>query len=196
MYAIRSYYGVEATAPATVFINPASTLNRGGRTPGVVIRAAVEAPGYSMSKVATQSYIFIDAVSEQDAPGGMWRAPRATFDWPGYTAPQSIAYLMNQEITQSSTYADLMDDALFRITSYNVCYTKLLRVGTDYVSSSRPNPCTACFAHCYVITSYSIHYTKLYDYHPPQKHSYGCAASYPKYNQGSIGTWTRLYCPN
>ena len=45
-----------------------------------------------------------------------------------------------------------------RITSYNVCYTKLLRATCR---SPTPPRCwwpTAC-----VITSYSIHYTKLYE---------------------------------
>ena len=41
-----------------------------------------------------------------------------------------------------------------RITSYNVCYTKLLR---NPLKSPRRRP-----RWC-VITSYSIHYTKLYD---------------------------------
>ena len=42
-----------------------------------------------------------------------------------------------------------------RITSYNVCYTKLLRRGYG-----RPGICSPSRN---VITSYSIHYTKLYD---------------------------------
>ena len=49
---------------------------------------------------------------------------------------------------------------MFRITSYNVCYTKLLRasaIGTlARKISSTPRARS-------VITSYSIHYTKLYD---------------------------------
>ena len=68
-----------------------------------------------------------------------------------------------------------------RITSYNVCYTKLLR--GNYIQSSRAivkNGTTGVVgsggrlissnANCgivlvgIVITSYSIHYTKLYDY--------------------------------
>ena len=44
-----------------------------------------------------------------------------------------------------------------RITSYNVCYTKLLRTALHLLLSpvGAAIPC--------VITSYSIHYTKLYD---------------------------------
>ena len=51
-------------------------------------------------------------------------------------------------------YKGLWQKAL-RITSYNVCYTKLLRL----TESNHPD----FFGKNYVITSYSIHYTKLYD---------------------------------
>ena len=69
----------------------------------------------------------------------------------------------------------------FRITSYNVCYTKLLRITTngpdisvyyDLANNSNPDKFVlkgkaALGAEFYipshVITSYSIHYTKLYD---------------------------------
>ena len=44
-----------------------------------------------------------------------------------------------------------------RITSYNVCYTKLLRSVPMWSRTSRKSA---------VITSYSIHYTKLYDLGP------------------------------
>ena len=77
-------------------------------------------------------------------------------------------------------------DILFRITSYNVCYTKLLRI---YLGDFLHSPITIGFSRfsgCsgdditrtkiqsandshtqvgifFVITSYSIHYTKLYE---------------------------------
>ena len=44
-----------------------------------------------------------------------------------------------------------------RITSYNVCYTKLLREKTLRAKIDMTHP------NLVVITSYSIHYTKLYD---------------------------------
>ena len=55
----------------------------------------------------------------------------------------------------------------YRITSYNVCYTKLLRNSTvvgvlhDFLPESYFFINSNAFY--YVITSYSIHYTKLYD---------------------------------
>ena len=80
---------------------------------------------------------------------------------------------------------------MFRITSYNVCYTKLLRIwqfnfelifakhnlyfiiasllwpALTIVSSKsvKTNPIMFTFyVYLIVITSYSIHYTKLYDH--------------------------------
>ena len=70
--------------------------------------------------------------------------------------------------------------ASYRITSYNVCYTKLLRSSssgarlsrslwtgstTDTAGrpASRASPPTSRPGYRCVITSYSIHYTKLYD---------------------------------
>ena len=66
-----------------------------------------------------------------------------------------------------------------RITSYNVCYTKLLRKGKGYEPAEKDpigyhgvpkfNPEEDCLPKAanatptFVITSYSIHYTKLYD---------------------------------
>ena len=59
-----------------------------------------------------------------------------------------------------------------RITSYNVCYTKLLRVldaaklfsHQSYLPEASPWQFEPWQLQCvYVITSYSIHYTKLYE---------------------------------
>ena len=52
-----------------------------------------------------------------------------------------------------------------RITSYNVCYTKLLRVQGAGVARAvaHENHVARDDARALVITSYSIHYTKLYD---------------------------------
>ena len=58
-----------------------------------------------------------------------------------------------------------------RITSYNVCYTKLLRhficgyySVQNGINGQTGNGFNAEFGRNIVITSYSIHYTKLYDF--------------------------------
>ena len=50
-----------------------------------------------------------------------------------------------------------------RITSYNVCYTKLLRDVLLRVSTMASDMETSAEVNAIVITSYSIHYTKLYE---------------------------------
>ena len=52
-----------------------------------------------------------------------------------------------------------------RITSYNVCYTKLLR-NRPFSSKDVSRPSPPGSVSTLVITSYSIHYTKLYDLFP------------------------------
>ena len=57
---------------------------------------------------------------------------------------------------------------MYRITSYNVCYTKLLRyliaISTGFVLAGPVGEFAVVGrAGGNVITSYSIHYTKLYD---------------------------------
>ena len=53
-------------------------------------------------------------------------------------------------------------EPICRITSYNVCYTKLLRNKRGELDDI-PELCTFAKKLERVITSYSIHYTKLYD---------------------------------
>ena len=62
------------------------------------------------------------------------------------------------------------NDAAFRITSYNVCYTKLLRPDSPGFRGAVAAPISEPHKGLpkssgdeTVITSYSIHYTKLYD---------------------------------
>ena len=53
-----------------------------------------------------------------------------------------------------------MEKSIFRITSYNVCYTKLLRFTPSIIPRTSP---PSRLKTSIVITSYSIHYTKLYE---------------------------------
>ena len=61
-----------------------------------------------------------------------------------------------------------LKDNTLRITSYNVCYTKLLRGTASCINAPRCRTRRTASAKARVsaqtvITSYSIHYTKLYD---------------------------------
>ena len=53
---------------------------------------------------------------------------------------------------------------LTRITSYNVCYTKLLRIMKRTKNTWCVMQTKEIREHLCVITSYSIHYTKLYEF--------------------------------
>ena len=65
--------------------------------------------------------------------------------------------------------SEKFSDPLFRITSYNVCYTKLLRASVTIMSKfGIETEQVATYKNSFhgvagVITSYSIHYTKLYE---------------------------------
>ena len=61
--------------------------------------------------------------------------------------------------------------AFRRITSYNVCYTKLLRDSSHRRVGGRRQEATHA-----VITSYSIHYTKLYE--GARRHGGGAATGH------------------
>ena len=63
-------------------------------------------------------------------------------------------------ITKEDTEAMAFSKLGSRITSYNVCYTKLLRF-KYFTSSIKKLIIIELFV--IVITSYSIHYTKLYE---------------------------------
>ena len=68
---------------------------------------------------------------------------------------------------QAAAHAEMgMEQRGTRITSYNVCYTKLLRSFAATFPSARTCPAGSIRRsppRSSVITSYSIHYTKLYD---------------------------------
>ena len=82
-----------------------------------------------------------------------------------------ISYEGIEDISISGWYYKLDDFKIdqIRITSYNVCYTKLLRKGIGRAVAEKFAQNGADIAFTYnsnkesVITSYSIHYTKLYE---------------------------------
>ncbi|MFY0689941.1 MAG: lamin tail domain-containing protein [Cyclobacteriaceae bacterium] len=111
---------LEGTARLSIAIDPSSIQNRGGKTPGVVVRAQVMAPSLAPSRVVTHTYLFTAAIIEQEDPGGTWPAEQYNFAWPGLNNPQNMDYAMSSNITQSDSYKDLMDDALHAIPSFSI----------------------------------------------------------------------------
>jgi len=99
-----------ANTPVSVSINPESTDGRGGKTPAVVLRAYVHKEGYSSSQVMTQTYIFIESVKHQSAPGGKWPA--------GSVNGQRIDYEVDPDVVNDTRYKDLIDDALLAIPTF------------------------------------------------------------------------------
>lgn len=60
-----------SASPATIAIDPSSTLGRSA-TPSVIVRASVAKPGFKPSKPSARTYIFIEKVKSQTWPGGGW----------------------------------------------------------------------------------------------------------------------------
>ena len=101
------------TNPAVVRIDPNSKVNR-GKTPGVVLRAAVIKENYEFSPVATCTYIFVNKVKDQTENPG--------HDWPSgsYVNDQEIDLLVDPDVTNDPRYSDLIDDALLQIPSFSI----------------------------------------------------------------------------
>ncbi len=111
---------ITSASPAEVSIDPASTTNRGGKTPGVAVRAVVAAPNMRLSESVTHTYLFPDAIANQSFPEGHWNPVYSNFGWPGYTNPQNIDYAMSSNITKSTQWGPLLSDALKDIPSYSL----------------------------------------------------------------------------
>jgi hypothetical protein len=109
---------VSGASPQTVSINPASATNRGGITPGVVVRAITKKEGYVTSKVKTHSFMFVESVKTQSNPGGIWPKPYVA-GW-GLYLPQSIDYNMDPDVVNNAAYSSLIDDALTQIPSISL----------------------------------------------------------------------------
>ncbi|MGL1885022.1 MAG: lamin tail domain-containing protein [Reichenbachiella sp.] len=103
-----------------VTIDPSDDEYRGGTTPSVIVRAASKAEGMAWSEVKTHTYIFVDEVIKQSDPNGHWNNPYENHNFPALDDPQTIDYDMDEGITGSSEYKDLMKDALLQIPSYSI----------------------------------------------------------------------------
>lgn len=103
---------IQAISPVDIAIYPGSTLGGRGETGGVVLRASKFAAGFDPGKPVTRTFIFINDVIAQTAPGGNWPS--------GNVNGQVLDYPMDTRITSDPRYSDLMDDALLDIPTISL----------------------------------------------------------------------------
>ncbi len=112
-----------ADSPVEITIDPTNSLNRGGMTPGVHVRAIAIADSYSPSKTITHTYIFKDEVISQTNPAGIWPEEyNNTAGWNGFGTRQDIDYEMSIYTTEDPRYSNLIDDALLDIPTYSLVF--------------------------------------------------------------------------
>ena len=104
-------------SPVNILIDPDVSYGQRGRTPGVILRACVLAPGYSVSESVTQTYLFINKIGEL-SPDGI--KPGSGWPNPGTTSGQSMDYGMDPDILNDARYSNLIDDALLSIPTISI----------------------------------------------------------------------------
>ena len=104
-------------SPVNILIDPDVSYGQRGRTPGVILRACVLAPGYSVSESVTQTYLFINKIGEL-SPDGI--KPGSGWPNPGTTSGQSMDYGMDPNILNDARYSNLIDDALLSIPTISI----------------------------------------------------------------------------
>ncbi len=110
---------IVAELQAIINIDPESTTDRGGKTPGVIVRAVTSATDMSFSEILTYTYLFPSAIASQSVPGGDWAPVYTNFAWPGYNNPQNIDYAMSTSITGSTQWGSF-EEALKDIPTYSL----------------------------------------------------------------------------
>jgi len=99
-----------ASSPAKVHVNPASTVGR-GNTPAFVVRAVAVNGAAQLTRVKTNTYIFIEKVKTQRRPS----------NWPGSEINgQRLKYDVNRSVVNSADYKNLIDDALLQIPTISI----------------------------------------------------------------------------
>jgi hypothetical protein len=96
----------------TITINPASVTGR-DKTPCFIVRASLKKDGEGATFPLTQTYIFLDQVINQTAPGGNWPAV-------GTVNGQVIDLAMDHKVTDDPKYAGQMKDDLLDIPTISV----------------------------------------------------------------------------
>jgi len=99
------------TGSVDITVNPTLTVGRGA-TPGYVVRACLVKPGYKPSFPVAHTYVFLDKVKTQVHPGN---------PWPGTSVNnQLLDYAMATDVTNSATYAPLMEKSLKQLPTISL----------------------------------------------------------------------------
>jgi hypothetical protein len=96
----------------TIRIDPSNVTGR-DKTPCYLVRASLKKDGESVTFPLTQTYIFLDQVINQTAPGGNWPAQ-------GTVNGQVIDLEMDTKVTSDPKYAGQMKDDFLDIPSISV----------------------------------------------------------------------------
>ncbi len=96
----------------TITINPTIIAGR-DKTPCYLVRASLKKDGEPTTFPLTQTYIFLDQVINQTAPGGNWPTP-------GNVNGQVIDLEMDTKVTSDPKYSGQMKDAFLDIPSISV----------------------------------------------------------------------------
>ena len=111
---LSSNSAITASAPTSLTIDPNDLSSGRGRTPGVVVRAVVMGNGLQQSRIATQTYLFINEVRNQSHPGGGWPEE--------YVNGQILEYDVNPEVVNDPVYSSLIETALLDIPSISLVF--------------------------------------------------------------------------
>jgi hypothetical protein len=96
----------------TITINPTNITGR-DKTPCYLVRASLKKGNEAVTFPVTQTYIFLNYVIKQEAPGGNWPAP-------GKVNGQVIDLEMDNKVTDDPKYSGKMKDAFLDIPSISV----------------------------------------------------------------------------
>ncbi|MCW8850763.1 MAG: CotH kinase family protein, partial [Melioribacteraceae bacterium] len=105
---------ISQNSPLSIEINPSNTSNR-DFAPGYVVRAYIESGGEPVSKVQTQTYLFINKVIELSRnnvlPGPGWLQ---------YGAGHDISYGLDPNVYNNAAYSNQIEDAFLSIPSISL----------------------------------------------------------------------------
>jgi hypothetical protein len=111
----KSTTAISQNSPATILIDPESTIGHKPTAAGVVLRACTLAPDSSFSASITQTYLFISKVKTL-SPHGL----KPSDIWPNSSSVQAMDYGMAPDVINSTRYKNLIDSALISIPTISM----------------------------------------------------------------------------